>query len=853
MSYPFSSNQCCSWQGRHYALLYGIEWDGRIVLGGEDGNRDVYAQGLVLDGVPGSFGDPPAPGVVVGDQLGAHGQIVLCGGERADGDSFDGCFCFLPVGMAEHAFFLGRRDGLNGRRGGGYQDQPLHRRFIVCGHLHRDLASHRMACQRVLLDALFLYMFYHPAGHRFYGRLLQGRCTTKARQVGYDAVVSRQEFCHPLPAQCGAAKIMEKHQGRFVFFLFLHRRVILFACSRTKFFVNYTGYWATAVRSCLAVLCLEDIQQLCITIMHMKHQLFYFVVMAFLTGGLHAQTSDTALSGYYRDTTSWEYKMETSDEHWGRLAKRTDYQLFHRYQWNGPKVKNRNTGNVGFYGNGTLFWLNDIDEVEMAATGVTQQNAGEFIYHVVENDSIEIVPWTSPHNFRTNNKITYAYLGKFSTKNRIVRLEFYNLRHYYDRSMYTFNDLFLPKAQLKHVALFYNNKYLFRPHQQHFIPINKQHYYSEENLVQVTDSAGHTAYKRVIRKLKKGDISFSWSDSINHIEVQIDRTLQNDLYNVYLKKTIDGKTDTVYISNDWTLSYYSPRPGLRISSSYFNKPGEYEIIVVPELPDEFKRNTMDKALTIPFTVLPSGIKTFTSAQLAMIIGACLLAFGIIFVIYRILHKRKLAREAQQKEIARLQLQSVRSQLNPHFMFNALAGIQNLMNKNDVDATNRYLNKFARLTRNVLEDKKDGMVDIAEEHTLLETYLQMEQMRFGFGYDIQVEEGIDKDNTEIPAMLLQPFVENAVKHGVSSLNGEGYISIMFRKRGEGLLIEIKDNGKGYQHQGHATGNGTRLSQERIDLLNRLHKETPITLHRKSDLTGTTISIQLNGYIHAFHDH
>ena len=187
------------------------------------------------------------------------------------------------------------------------------------------------------------------------------------------------------------------------------------------------------------------------------------------------------------------------------------------------------------------------------------------------------------------------------------------------------------------------------------------------------------------------------------------------------------------------------------------------------------------------------------------------------------------------------------------MFNALAGIQNLMNKNDVDATNRYLNKFARLTRSVLEDKKKDMIDIAEERSLLEAYLQMEQMRFGFGYDIQVEEGIDEANTEIPAMLLQPFVENAVKHGVSALNGEGRISIRFRKRKDGLLIEIKDNGSGFQDKPATTGNGTRLSQQRIDLLNRLHKETRITLHKKSDLTGTTISIELNGYTHAFHDH
>lgn len=579
------------------------------------------------------------------------------------------------------------------------------------------------------------------------------------------------------------------------------------------------------------------------------------MAMVLLVGRLHAQRMDTVNTLYSPDTTSWQYKMESSAEKWARLkVKGIDYQLFIRYDRKTVKTGNSTTGSVGYYGKGALYWLNNVDEVELAAAGVAAQNAGEFMYHIVENDSTEIVPWTKPHDFRSNNKIAYAYLGKFSTRNRILRLEFYSTKHYYDRSIWTFNDLFLPPARLKYIAVSYNNKYLFRPHQQHLIPHNSSKYYSEESFqVEGKDSAGYAKGKKVFHKLERGDIRFPWSDSINHIAVEIEQTLQNDMYNVYLKRIISGKTDTVYVSNDWTLTYYSPNPLLRVSSAYFNKPGEYEILVVPEAPDDFKRNTMNKALAIPFTVLPAEARAFTSAQVGLIIGACLLVFATVFGIYYFLHRRRLTREAQQKEIARLQLRSVRSQLNPHFMFNALAGIQNLINKNDVDATNRYLHKFARLTRNVLEEKKQDGVTIDEECTLLEIYLQMEQMRFGFRYEIRVEEGIDAANTEIPAMLLQPFVENAVKHGVSSMHENGHISIRFKIKEDALLIEVKDNGNGFQDGSPLHGNGTRLSQERIDLLNRLHKENPISLHKKSDLTGTTISIQLNGYLHALHDH
>lgn len=657
-----------------------------------------------------------------------------------------------------------------------------------------------------------------------------------------------QFLSDPLPAERGAAEVVQEYECGFVFLLFLHGAVLCVpAAASDSFYIVpdtdpllHDPVWVF----CCKKICNSFARQL----KHMKKTLLPFVVMALSIANIYGQRIDTvvplsyhdgsqridtiAAISYSKDTASWQYKMESSNEKWVRLEKKNDFQLFCKHARN--TAKGMVSGTIGYYGNGSLYWLNNIDEAEMAAAGITRQNAHEFVYHVVVNDSVEIVPWTSPSDFRTNDKITYAYLGKFNMKNKVVRLEMYNTNRYYSRSVWTFNDLFLPKASAEWVTLNYNNKYLFRPYQQVYIPASKQLYFHEKDW-------------------KKNAIRFNWSDSINHLAIQIKRTLQNDMYNVYLKKTIGGKTDTVYISNDWNLSYHTPSPFIRINSSYFNNPGNYEILIVPEPPGDFKLNTFDKAIGIPFTVLPSNTKAFTSVQVAVIIGACLLVFGIIFLIYYLLNKRRLTSEAQQKEIARLQLQSVRSQLNPHFMFNALAGIQNLINKQDVDATNRYLNKFARLTRHVLEDKKQDGVTIDEERTLLETYLQMEQMRFGFRYEVQIDDAIDAANTEIPAMLLQPFVENAVKHGVSSLNGGGQIHIRFIKQENGLLIEIKDNGKGFQDRSTANGNGTRLSQERIDLLNRLHTESSIALNKKSDLTGTTISIQLNGYSHAFHDH
>ena len=154
----------------------------------------------------------------------------------------------------------------------------------------------------------------------------------------------------------------------------------------------------------------------------------------------------------------------------------------------------------------------------------------------------------------------------------------------------------------------------------------------------------------------------------------------------------------------------------------------------------------------------------------------LISLTILFVIYYIYSRRKIKRTIQQKEKVTLQLKAIRSQLNPHFTFNALNSIQNLMNKNDVEAANHYLTRFASLTRRVLASRENDMISLADEITLLDDYLQMEQLRFGFTYKINVVDTLNRANIEIPFMLLQPFIENAVKHGVSAMADKGLVQI-----------------------------------------------------------------------------
>ena len=130
-----------------------------------------------------------------------------------------------------------------------------------------------------------------------------------------------------------------------------------------------------------------------------------------------------------------------------------------------------------------------------------------------------------------------------------------------------------------------------------------------------------------------------------------------------------------------------------------------------------------------------------------------------------------------KEKLEVSLQSIRSQLNPHFIFNALNSIQALINKNDTDVANKYLSDFSSLLRESLQYNDRVYIPLDIEKQMLDTYLRLEQLRFQFAYSISCSNE-NLANTEIPSLLIQPLVENAVKHGISGLHEKGKIEIVF---------------------------------------------------------------------------
>lgn len=341
----------------------------------------------------------------------------------------------------------------------------------------------------------------------------------------------------------------------------------------------------------------------------------------------------------------------------------------------------------------------------------------------------------------------------------------------------------------------------------------------------------------------------------NDLELQIVK-VRSDIDYIYYTSIKDKKTNKIiFESTAWQygglIEEHEFLPNLKIDKNVFKKSGDYEIIIQPSSlarfnmpPKEMEKYTARYTLSITLEE-----ENYTKKELLIYTFIAALSIGLVFLVilyfYKKRNKKKLAENEQQKNMAKLQLNSIRSQLNPHFLFNALAGIQNLMNKNEIDNANKYLSKFARLTRNVLDDKE--LISLSQEKTLLDDYLQMEQLRFGFKYEINCSENLDLTNIEIPSMLLQPFVENAVKHGISKKAADGKISITFMKQAKDLVLTVTDNGNGFDTEKKNNGLGLLLSNSRIELLNSIYKENRFTLAIQSTTNGTKISLTLTDWL------
>ncbi|MFV0589779.1 MAG: histidine kinase [Draconibacterium sp.] len=208
-------------------------------------------------------------------------------------------------------------------------------------------------------------------------------------------------------------------------------------------------------------------------------------------------------------------------------------------------------------------------------------------------------------------------------------------------------------------------------------------------------------------------------------------------------------------------------------------------------------------------------------RLLIIILISLVCFGFLsWFVIRLRTQKISKREAAKRKLSELELRAIRSQMNPHFMFNALNSIQNLVNKNKIEASNIYLSEFAEMMRLVLNNSEKQLVPLEEEIKLIQSYLELEKLRIPFEFEILMAPDIHPEEEEIPGMLIQPFVENAVIHGIAPQKG-GEIKVAFTKTDHKICCEIIDNGMGISKrskQRNGNGKAIKMMEERIKIVN-----------------------------------
>lgn len=216
------------------------------------------------------------------------------------------------------------------------------------------------------------------------------------------------------------------------------------------------------------------------------------------------------------------------------------------------------------------------------------------------------------------------------------------------------------------------------------------------------------------------------------------------------------------------------------------------------------------------------------------------------------------RSNRQKELANylLALKGLRSQMNPHFIFNALNSVNNYIARNDERSANRYLSDFSQLMRTVLENSEKDFIPLGEEVQLLELYLKLEHARFPdkFDYRIEIDPQVDLDAFQIPPMLLQPYLENAVWHGLRYREGKGTLTVAFRPLAAGAVtITVTDDGIGRKrsaamktrNQQRQQSRGMGNIRKRVEILNRMYGDriTVSVYDLNPDGTGTKVVLNL----------
>ncbi len=284
-------------------------------------------------------------------------------------------------------------------------------------------------------------------------------------------------------------------------------------------------------------------------------------------------------------------------------------------------------------------------------------------------------------------------------------------------------------------------------------------------------------------------------------------------------------------------------------------PAEYKLVMYAVNNDGIKS---EKPLLLQIKIHPPFWKTAW-----FIVSMIVLILFVIFLITKQVIQSVKKREAEKTRINKLisesQLSALQAQMNPHFIFNAINGIQNYILNKEEDQAYRYLTKFSQLVRLVLNNSRNKELTLQEELDMLALYIELEQLRFdhAFDYRLTIDPSVNPYEIEIPSMLMQPYVENAIWHGLMNLKKErtGKLTIAISTENELLKIVIEDNGVGRAKANEFKTNsihhsvGMQLTEERLEMIRNIWKtnEVKVVIHdlydEAQEASGTKVALFL----------
>ncbi|MFK7946069.1 MAG: two-component regulator propeller domain-containing protein [Saprospiraceae bacterium] len=252
-------------------------------------------------------------------------------------------------------------------------------------------------------------------------------------------------------------------------------------------------------------------------------------------------------------------------------------------------------------------------------------------------------------------------------------------------------------------------------------------------------------------------------------------------------------------------------------------------------------------LAIPFEILPPWWRT-TWAIAAYLLVFMLLVYGLLLYI----RNREKRKTRINKQLAELELSALQAQMNPHFIFNALNAIQNFVLNNEAVVANAYLSKFAQLMRLFLESSKSRYITIEDEIKLLKLYVDLEHLCYPnkFDYQFDIDEELMDEDYEIPTMIIQPYIENAINHGLLQKTSKGNLNVTIQLIDNQIIITVNDNGIGRKkaqqnRQKKYQSRGMSMTNDRLKVLNYIEnsaiKVEVNDLFPNQEETGTQVKI------------